>query len=332
MLRQEMRLAPLFLALLLTACIDDPLYPVASVTVAAVNLPPLTAGGVYELWLTYPSELARIDSTGAELPDYISIGRFIVDASGSMRAINGGPATFEIPQGYNPSLFRSALLTVEPAGATDAIPSAILLAGDFERGAERRAVDLELVDPRAFGELFDPADSTSPARRQGSFMLETPTTVEVADWMRGIWFALVFSDPRDTVRAGLNLPAQPSNPRNPDWRYAAWLTNGAQAMLLGYFDSPNNPDDNGPGPYAGSGEAYPFPGEDLVMHPDVADLRGAYGVVISLEPRSFALPAPLLPVLVADTIPDTLQRRESVTMRAPVELPVVTLSWMPTEP
>jgi hypothetical protein len=154
------------------------------------------------------------------------------------------------------------VITIEPDGDTDDVPSGIvLLAGDVANGS---------------ASLSFPVDLSMTA---GNYILATPTNGDGTDETSGVWF-LKLPPP---LQAGLLLPQLPGG-----WVYEGWVVNQGSPITSGRFVSPEGIDGfNG---FSGGEAAPPFPGEDyLVSAPngivfpiDLAD--GASKVVISVEP------------------------------------------------
>src|SRR5688500_9132094 len=119
-----------FATLAIGGCTEDPVFPARGLVVTGKDMPPTSGVAAYELWLSYPPELAEEKGHGIEHnePEYFSVGRFSVDASGALRSPDGtGPAAFAIPTGYNPSLIGEALVSVERLDDTDGKPDALFL-------------------------------------------------------------------------------------------------------------------------------------------------------------------------------------------------------------
>jgi hypothetical protein len=113
----------------------------------------------------------------------------------------------------------------------------------------------------------------------GSFHLATPTTTATDDEIEGVWFALPGG-----ASPSLVLPPAPTG-----WTYAGWISGPYFGVVaLGGFTSPNGPDFDGPGPFAGEdGTPYPFPGGDFPLSEPGMDFRGGT-VLVTLEPPADA--------------------------------------------
>jgi hypothetical protein len=310
--------------MLAASCTEDPLYPARSITVNGADMPSLVGDAVYELWLSYPPERAvrKEPVIDHDEPLYFSAGRFIV-SDGAIRAVGGGPADFAIPTGYNPSLVFEAIVSVEPLVDDDTVPDAPMLWGRFTGTASRAHALLEAATVRTF-------DTAAMLARNGSFVLEAPTSEDAADSLSGIWFlSKVRSPGGDPMSPGVDMPALPLNHDNDNWIYEAWLTqrDGAGSVSyvsLGRFRNPANADLTGPGPAAGPNRtaAHGFPGEDFVA-PRRVLTDSAYGVVVSLQPESIAVAAPVLRLLERPIIGDSVVSGRRVNMTATAKLPLV---------
>ena len=317
------------LALLaLTGCTEDPLFPQQSMTITAVDVPPLVGPAVYELWLSYPPELAREKGYGIEHdePEYFSAGRFTVGADGSLRSLDGSaPAAFAIPSGYNPSLIGEAVVSIEPLNDNDTVPDALFLASVVTGDAERGTATLVATSPRTF-------DSTALNAVQGSFVLDAPTSLLSEDQYSGLWFVR-HNAPGAPVASSTSLRSLPLSHDNDRWTYEAWLVahDGARQTYrsLGRFRNPATADSTGPGPEAGPERerAYAFPGEDFVTSQRRLN-DSVYGVIISLQPEDIALAAPVLRVLERASIGvDAIPRRD-VHMTVSTMKPTIEISFV----
>lgn len=304
--------------LLLPGCTTDPVYQESSVLVTTANLPPLAAAeGHYELWFSYPDDDGGKRTAAAHGDaEFVSLGTFVVAQDGTLQGVNGGLATFAIPEGYNANLLIDAILTVEPPGDTDSDPEGRLLAGTFAGTTSRGVANLTIGGFDAFGLAFDSVNLN------GSAQLMTPSTATTDDEAQGIWF-LGFG-----FGAGLELRPHPINLENELWTYEAWLTrtqNGATEYIsLGTFDNPAAADANGAGPNAGP-DAVPFavPGEDFVAGTLRTLNDGTYGVVVALQPIGTNVQRPFFPLLSFDAIPLGFETNVQFALRVAAATPTV---------
>lgn len=325
---QRRRILPLLGALtlaslLVTGCTEDPVFPARSVTVSAPSLPRLMGNAHYKLWFSYPTTSTQGKHPSPDHSDgaYFSVGTFRMDAQGAMVSLEGTPAKFEIPQGYNPSLIIDALLTVEADGANDTVPGARMLAAPFRGTAQQAFARLELNDAEAFG-------SRIRSDTAGLASLDAPTSNLADDAIRGIWF-VEFITPGggvflDTV-PGLPLAPMPLNTDNRNWSYQGWLvrhegTAQEEFIKLGRFLHPGRLDSTGAGSGAGiaPNRVHQAPGEDFVGGSPARALNdGTYGVIVSVEPTGIELSRPLISVLRLDKIPSGQATQVAMTLLRP---------------
>ncbi|MEM9693668.1 MAG: anti-sigma factor [Myxococcota bacterium] len=222
----------------------------SSLTLSLEGLEPLGDGFVYEGWFI-------VD--GAP----VTTGRFDV-------AVDQTEYTFEVDatEAANTTAF---VLTIEPAEGDDPAPSDVhVLGGDVIDGSST----LTMSHMTALG--VDLASS------DGSFILETPTSMAADDAFAGIWYLEMTAD---GPAASLNLPELPSG-----WAYEGWVVGEDGPVSTGVFTSIMGADSDGAGPTAGTdADAPPFPGQDFVT--PLVDLRGQMAV-ISVEPVPDDSPAP----------------------------------------
>ncbi|MGB0715829.1 MAG: anti-sigma factor [Phycisphaerae bacterium] len=217
------------------------------------NLEPLGEGFVYEGWLI-------VDDAP------VAAGRFSVNEDGEPV-----PSSFEVNDD-DASAASMYVLTIEPDVDDDPAPSDThILAGAFD-GSE---ADLTVEHGAALGDDFTMA--------MGSFILDTPTTTEVAeDFDQGIWWL----DPSGGPGASLELPELPAG-----WVYEGWVVGDDGPVTTGRFLSANEADADGAGATAGPDAEPRFPGQDFIDPP--VSLIG-YAAVISIEPEPDDSPAPFV--------------------------------------
>jgi len=162
------------------------------------------------------------------------------------------------------------VLTIEPRFGDDPAPADThILAGPFVDGAAQ----LTTVHGAALGTDF--LDS------EGGFILQTPTTANIADdYDQGVWFL----EPAAGPGAGLRVPELPAG-----WRYEGWVVGEDGPISTGTFTDPAMADRDGAGPTAGPDGFPPFPGQDFI-DPGMSLL--GHTVVLSVEPDPDDSPAP----------------------------------------
>jgi hypothetical protein len=222
----------------LVACGDEG-PEMATLDVAFQDLAALDAAteGTYEGWV--------IDASGSPF----STGKFDLEASGQH--------TFTSPIA-EPMMF---VLTVEPPGDTDDIPSdQKLLGGAFSSG-------MATLSALGFVTVSSSADfATTP----GTHVLLTPTTTTGSDDDGGIWLL----DPSGAPDPSVTLP-----PLTDGWVYEGWVvhrpgTAMQTAISYGKYEpqaggTVSTRDSDAAGPLSGApgdlGAGPPFPGGDFVM-------------------------------------------------------------------
>ncbi len=216
------------------------------------GLESLGEGFVYEGWLIV---------NGAA----VSSGRFNIDGDGM-----AVPSEFEVDSA-DADATTTFVLTIEPEQNDPPEPAVThVLAGDFDSNI----ANLTIEHAAALGDSF--------ADAEGSFIIETPTTADIAeDFDQGLWW-LEMTD--NGPAASLILPTLPAG-----WAYEGWVVGDDGPMSTGRFTSVDAADSDGPGATAGPDGAPPFPGQDLI---DPAMVLIGYAAVISVEPEPDDSPAP----------------------------------------
>lgn len=191
----------------------------------------------------------------------VSTGKFTLDPDGNVLNMLGEPMdTFFVIEDMQEA--DSIVVTVEPEGDVDGVPSGLVL------------MQGNLVGNSSV--LRFPVDFSASG---GSFILATPTNGPDTDEVSGIWF-LSLPDPSP----GLDLPSLPSG-----WVYEGWVEYQSIPLSSGRFTSVDAEDlFNG---YSGAEAGPPFPGEDYVANApsgwsfpiDLAD--GTSKGIISDEPE-----------------------------------------------
>ena len=121
----------------------------------------------------------------------------------------------------------TAVITIEPSGDTDAIPTVTrYLAGPIAN----RAASLTVAAPEALNNSF--------ASAAGKYVLATPTDGEGNNEKSGIWF-LSLAAGAPTV--GLTLPTLPQG-----WAYEGWAVIGGKPVTTGRFTAATGADQSAP--------------------------------------------------------------------------------------
>jgi len=221
----------------------------------------------------------------------LSTGKFNVNEEGIIvdlwdQAIPGG--LFEV--GVDLTNATDVILTIEPAGDDDVIPSAThYVAGGLVDGEAHLTVGADA----ALADDFQTAN--------GTYILATPTDGMDSNERSGVWFVDIQQEP---FAPSLDLPELPEG-----WEYEGWAVIDGQPITTGRFTARDMADAfNG---FSGSMMAPPFPGEDFLLNAPEGtwfptDLSEGK-VVISIEPSPDDSPAPfLLKPLVADVPVDAV--------------------------
>ncbi|MEM6646515.1 MAG: hypothetical protein AAF730_09715 [Bacteroidota bacterium] len=220
----------------------------------------------------------------------VTTGKFNVDANGSYVDLAGNAisSTFEVDQDI--STASAIVLTIEPAGDTDAIPATTkYMGGDLRSGS----ASLSVSHGSSLGDSY--------ANAAGTYILGTPTDGPNSDETSGIWFLDLSSGMPAT---GLDLPTLPAG-----WAYEGWVVIDGNTVSTGTFLSVDGPDDAAP--FSGPEPAPSFPGEDFLLNaPDgltfPLDLSGRTAV-ISIEPMPDDTPAPFTLKPLAGPIPNAAE-------------------------
>ena len=257
------------------------------------GLEPLANGFHYEGWAIMPA-------------GPISTGKFNVGSGGGLVTVSGAVITGgEFNAGIDLDAATAIVITIEPNGDVDAVPSATrILAGAFTSGS----ASLQISAPQALAANF--------ASAAGKFILATPTDGMNNNETSGIWFVDLVGG---TPTVGLSLPALPVG-----WTYEGWAVIGGKPVSTGRFTSATGADASAlySGPQAGP----PFPGEDFLVNAPSGltfptNLSGATAV-ISVEPVPDDSPAPFTLKPLTRTIPANAADHVAFSMNVnPAPLP-----------
>ena len=220
------------------------------------GLKPLANGYHYEGW-------AIIDGSP------VSTGKFNVNDSGGLVNLNGGSLAngeFEVDTDLGDAAV--IVLTIEPAGDTDSVPSTTkYMAGDVSD----LSANLSVGHGAALGD--DLQSGT------GTYILATPTDMDDTNETSGIWYIDLSSG---SPAPGLQLPNIP-----PSFEYEGWVIIDGKPVSTGRFSDVASADSGDP--FSGPEPGKPFPGEDLLRNAPAGltfpvDLRGK-AAAISIEPN-----------------------------------------------
>jgi len=262
---------------------DDPIGPGGEISfeVSATGLDQLEAGkGHYEAWIAFPlPEDSKRAPDGGAAPlhselELISIGKFRVDATGAITALDGGAPAWELHAVRNASFAAEAWISIEAEGDQDTIPGGLLLAGDFVgterrgtaslRGGYRTIWDLQLAD-------------LNLATLAASYTLGTPSDANAGNEAQGLYWR---ND---------NMPGLTTFPVLDGVKvtYEAWIEKVASAefVSMGRFTRRDTLDSDAAGAGVTVTEATPkFPGQEFTAAAQETLNAGGYRVFITLEP------------------------------------------------
>jgi hypothetical protein len=274
-------------ALVLAGC-DDAMSPEGRrLSLAFTGLEPLANGFHYEGW--------AITAGGP-----VSTGKFNVATGGALVTVGGAAIpNGEFETGVDLRFATAVVVTIEPAGDADAVPSTTkLLAGALANGGAQ----LGISAPEALGTGF--------ASASGKFILATPTDGMNTNETSGIWFLEVVAS---SPTAGLVLPQLPAG-----WAYEGWAVIDGTPVTTGRFMSASGADASAP--FSGPQPGPPFPGEDFLMNAPAGltfptSLAGDMAVV-TVEPQPDDSPAPFTLKPLTAAIPANAAAGVSFTMTA----------------
>jgi len=253
----------IFFALGLSACDSNDSDGDGTLRLSFNGLDPLTNGFHYEGW-------AVIGGSAT------TTGKFNISATGAIVDLSGSAiANGEFDTGLDLDMATTFILTIEPSGDTDTVPSSThLVGGDFAGDT----ASLSIAHGSSLGSDFTGAT--------GDYILATPTNGADNDENSGIWFLDLSSG---SPEAGLSLPTLPAG-----WLYEGWVVIDGTPVTSGTFTSASGVDDADP--FSGVEAGPPFPGEDYLVNAPTGlsfptDLAGMTAV-ISIEPSPDSDPGP----------------------------------------
>ncbi|MCC6865823.1 MAG: hypothetical protein IT280_06640 [Ignavibacteria bacterium] len=247
-------------------------------TLSLTNLKMLdkNVDGTYELWGSVETSLDHDENS------FRSMGRFAVNPSGQITDTSGGTFSVNLSKISNINNIGDVLITIQPPGYFDTIPSNIKILGGAKQISGN---DLIYNLTMTYNEILPISSQFSSSAAK--YILATPTKgIASSEYKKGLWFT---TDTTGTA-AGITLPVLPDTA---EWIYQAWVkeNNTANIYNIGRFESPNTADDNQQCQMTG-GLTWNLPGNDWLLAncpggglPDIADLENNYNVFITLEPK-----------------------------------------------
>lgn len=211
-----------------------------------------------------PLEQGHYEGWAIDGDEKISFGRFNFNDRGRYVDENGNRINrrrFSVPAGTN---VDKLVITIEPEGDTDDIPSGIVMAqstgNDVDGRLTFQSLDLSSVD--------------------GTYVLTTPSDDPEPNDTSGVWFI----EPGEPLAPSLDLESLDGV----NWVYEGWAVFEGNPLTTGRFNNAGAPDD-----FAGfnaSENVPPFPGEDFLrnlpngLEAPIDLANGSSKIVITLEP------------------------------------------------
>ncbi len=263
---------------------DSPTAP-TSKTILAMNfsgLQPLATGFHYEGWAVVNNQP-------------LATGKFNIDAQNRLVTLSGQVITNgEFNVGRDISSASAIIITIEPAGDNDALPSTTKYLGG---NVSNSAATLTVAHAAALGTDFTSAT--------GKYILATPTDNVNTNERAGVWFLQL-----PGATAGFSLPTLPAG-----WKYEGWAV-ADRPLTTGRFSSSSGADEAKP--YSGPNPGPPFPGEDYLLNAPSGltfplDLAGKT-IVLSVEPNPDDSPNPFTLKPLAHQVPTNAQDHVTFTM------------------
>jgi hypothetical protein len=269
----------IFLSLIIYSCSDDSGVTASqnkgSLYLSSLKQLDKNIEGTYELWASVETGFDHDENA------FRSLGRFAVNSFGELTDTSGGTFNVNLSKIANINNIGDVIITIQPPGYNDTIPSNIKLLGGskYIQGSEL-IFDLSM----SYTDILPVSSQFSTA--QAKYLLASPTTgLASSQYLKGIWFT------RDTngTTEGLTLPVLPDTA---EWTYQAWVYDGSDNYYnIGRFDSPSERDGNQQCELAG-GLVWQLPGQDWLQAncpggglPDIISLNNSYKILITLEPK-----------------------------------------------
>jgi hypothetical protein len=268
----------LFFVLIFYSCDDAGISSVNTGSITVNNLKPINQNieGIYELWASVESAADHGENA------YKSLGRFVVNSQSQLTDTAGSPFKPNLNKISNINRIEDIIITIQPPGYNDTIPSNIKILG----GA-KRVTGSQLVFNLTMNYIDILPVSVQIPSSLAEFILASPSAgIASAQYKRGIWFT------KDTNgnSSGLTLPVLPDTA---EWVYQAWVIDNSNTNYIyniGRFSSPNNSDDYQQCRQSG-GLDWQKPGNDWLISncpggiPDIINLENNYKILITLEPK-----------------------------------------------
>ena len=234
--------------------------------------------GTYELWGSIESGADHDENA------FRSMGRFAITPSGEITDTSGGSFSPILGKISNINNVADVIVTIQPPGYFDTIPSNIKVIGGPK---QIQGGELVFALSMSYADILPPSSLFSSSTAQA--LLVSPSTgVASSDYRKGIWFAA----DTNAGAPGLTLPVLADTT---EWTYQAWIvsdSNPAYIYNIGRFDRPNAQDNNQQCQQNPPQMIWLLPGHDWLLPncpggslPDISDLTSGYTIFITLEPR-----------------------------------------------
>lgn len=234
--------------------------------------------GTYELWGSVESTADHDENA------YRSMGRFNVTAAGEITDTNGGSYSPNLGRISNINNVSDVIVTIQPPGYFDTIPSNIKIIGGPK---QIQGGELVFTLSMSYSDILPPSSLFSSSA--AAALLASPSTgMASLDYKKGLWFVL----DTNASTPGLTLPVLADTT---EWTYQAWIVNDSNPAYIynmGRFDRPNGQDNNQQCQQNPPQMTWLLPGHDWLLAncpggslPDISDLASGYTVFITLEPR-----------------------------------------------
>lgn len=269
----------IFIAIFISSCNDSGVVTTqnkGSITISRLQPIDKNVVGTYELWGSLETTVDHNENA------FRSMGRFAISGTGSVTDTSGNTFTPNLGKFSNINNVSDIIITIQPPGYNDTIPSNVKILG----GAK------QLIGSEVVFDLSMSYSDILPASSQfnlaiADFILASPTSgIASSQYQKGLWFT------KDTSgnTTGITLPVLPDTS---EWTYQAWVIDNANSSFIyniGRFDSPSARDNNQQCELSG-GLIWNVPGHDWLQSncpgsiPDITSLNNNYGVLITLEPK-----------------------------------------------
>ncbi|MBE2217684.1 MAG: hypothetical protein IAE90_05745 [Ignavibacteria bacterium] len=234
--------------------------------------------GTYELWGSIESGADHDENA------FRSMGRFAVTQTGEITDTSGGSFSPNLGRISNINNVSDVIVTIQPPGYFDTIPSNIKIIGGPK---QIQGGELVFTLSMSYSDILPPSSLFSSST--AAALLASPSTgMASLDYKKGLWFAA----DTNANTPGLTVPVLADTT---EWTYQAWVVNDSNPVYIynmGRFDRSNAQDNNQQCQQNPPQMTWLLPGHDWILAncpggtlPDINDLATGYSVFITLEPR-----------------------------------------------